>query len=325
MRARWLLLVAAAGLVLATGAAALLPRSGNAPLSEPRESLGPRPLEPVRFLAWGDGGHGSPEQRDTAEGARTVCARDGCDLALGLGDNIYDRGVSSPQDEQFVTKFESPYAELDVPFYMVLGNHDVGGNASAQVAYTNRSDKWNMPARSYWFVQGSVLFVGLDLTALEAGDASDADKLGAWVEQQLARPASWRVVFAHFPYASNGQHGNGSKELRAFLEAHVCGKADLYLAGHDHDMQWLGEQPRCGGTELVVSGAASTARPLEGKGAASRFGVGETRGFFWFEARRDTLVGRAYDADGRLLYERTLVKEARAGAASTPRPPASAP
>jgi hypothetical protein len=61
------------------------------------------------------------------------------------------------------------------------------------------------------------------------------------------------------PYFSNGRHGdagnydglvgmpiaNGSA-VKTALDADVCGKADLYLCGHDHNRQWLTE--RCGGT-----------------------------------------------------------------------------
>ncbi|HWH08699.1 MAG TPA: metallophosphoesterase [Candidatus Thermoplasmatota archaeon] len=308
--------VALAALLVAAGVAALLPggEDGPDPLEEAVEPLVPDVLErgpegdaaPVRFLAWGDAGHGTPAQADTAEAARRVCEREGCDLVVGLGDNIYDNGVEHVHDDDFERKFESPYQNLSLPFYMVLGNHDVRGNASAQVAYTNVSDKWNMPGRSYWFQQGGVVFVGLDLTRLDEGDDEGADRLGAWVEEQLARPAAWRVVYSHFPYASNGKHGNGSEELRAFLERHVCGKADLYLAGHDHDLQWLEEQPACPGTELVISGAASQARPLAGEAVRAHFARGETRGFFWFEATEDALTGRAYDAEGTVLYERAV-------------------
>lgn len=321
------LLVAA---VLVAGLAALLPRGEDAALPGPMEALpgaggGPAPEPPVRFLAWGDAGHGSPEQAATAEAARRVCADAGCGFVVGLGDNVYDDGVEALDDDEFRTKFEDPYRNLSLPFYMVLGNHDVLGDVDAQIAYSDVSQKWRMPARSYWFQEGDVVFVALDLTRLAEGDDSGAEELARFAEEQLARPASWHVVFSHFPYASNGKHGNGSLALRAFLEEHVCGRADLYLAGHDHDLQWLAEQPGCAGTELVVSGAASKARPLAGDDVPAHFGVGNVTGFFWFEATEDRLVGRTYSTEGEVLFEREVKAEARAAAASTPRPPASAP
>ena len=330
MRRATFLTVLLAAAVLAAGLAALLPRGKDDALPNPIEALEPfgdrgggdAEPAPVRFLAWGDAGHGSPEQAQTAEAARRACAQVGCGFVVGLGDNIYDDGVESLDDDEFRTKFEDPYRNLSLPFYMVLGNHDVLGDVHAQVAYTNVSDKWEMPSRSYWFQEGDVLFVGLDLTALDAGDDSGAEALGRWVDEQLERPAAWRVVFSHFPYASNGKHGNGSPELRAFLEEHVCGTADLYLAGHDHDLQWLQEQPGCRGTELVVSGAASKARPLAGDDVPAHFMVGNVTGFFWFEATEDRLVGRAYSTEGEVLFEREVTREPReasGGAGSGPR------
>ena len=41
-----------------------------------------------------------------------------------LGDNFYEDGVASVDDPQWQTKFEDPYANIDLPFYAVLGNHD---------------------------------------------------------------------------------------------------------------------------------------------------------------------------------------------------------
>ena len=47
-----------------------------------------------------------------------------------LGDNIYDSGVTSVTDPQWQTKFEIPYMGVNLPFYVVLGNHDYGGNGA---------------------------------------------------------------------------------------------------------------------------------------------------------------------------------------------------
>jgi leucyl-tRNA synthetase len=51
------------------------------------------------------------------------------------------------------------------------------------------------------------------------------------------------------------------RSLRRFLEANVCGKANLYLSAHDHIRAWMKDE--CGGTELVVAGTGAKPRPLE--------------------------------------------------------------
>lgn len=289
------------------------------------------PPGPVRFLAWGDAGHGNPTQHAVAEAAARVCASEGCGFVLQLGDNVYPHGVRNETDPQFVAKFEKPYANLSVPFYAALGNHDVAlgpeagaprDNGDHMVRYAQRadrlSDKWTMPGRYYAFREGDVQVVVLDLTALarKASDpAAEAAQL-AWLSTVWDEDAAWRVAVGHFPYVSNGRHGDAGRydgvegrgaAIAKVIEEHVCGKADLYLAGHDHHMEWLQQAPSCPGTELVVSGAASEPKPLRvGADAPAWWSVGDVAGFFWFEAQGDRLTGRAYGADGKVLFERTV-------------------
>ena len=103
------------------------------------------PPEIVRFIAMGDGGEGNADQYAVAATVKSVCdAKDdehgpGCDFVLYLGDNFYD-DVEGVDDEQFQTKFELPYADLDLPFWVVLGNHDYGvcrsGSGRASTRWT---------------------------------------------------------------------------------------------------------------------------------------------------------------------------------------------
>ena len=111
------------------------------------------PEQVVRFIAMGDGGEGNTNQYQNAAAIKTLCESKGCEFVLYLGDNFYNDGVESVDDEQFQTKFELPYAELDLPFYVVLGNHDYGSwsiweyKAAYEVEYTDHSDKWFLPDR----------------------------------------------------------------------------------------------------------------------------------------------------------------------------------
>jgi hypothetical protein len=63
----------------------------------------------------------------------------------------------------------------------------------------------------------------------------------AWLEDQLKGPRTtpFLVVIAHHPIYSNGRHGDHPVLIRdwdpLFSKYHV----DLYMAGHDHDMQHL--------------------------------------------------------------------------------------
>src|SRR5687767_13049132 len=63
----------------------------------------------LTFLVFGDSGTGEPEQHKVASGMRRICEAEGCDFALGLGDNIYDEGVVSVRDAVLDDGFELPY------------------------------------------------------------------------------------------------------------------------------------------------------------------------------------------------------------------------
>ncbi|MEC8185113.1 MAG: metallophosphoesterase, partial [SAR324 cluster bacterium] len=116
--------------------------------------------EEIRVLLLGDWGSGSIEQKNIAEKSAITCDQLGCDLVLMMGDNFIQHGVENLDDPQFQEKFEKVYTQK-VPFYPVLGNHDLQGNWRAQVEYTNHSDRWTMPDSSYDFLGGPVQFMGI--------------------------------------------------------------------------------------------------------------------------------------------------------------------
>jgi tartrate-resistant acid phosphatase type 5 len=295
----------------------------------------------TRFIALGDAGTGEADQLAVAQGIARVCQERGCDFAVDLGDLIYPSGVDSADDPQFETKFELPYAGLDFPFYMALGNHDNYGDAGGaggygldyeagnhMVDYAERTDrlseKWRMPARHYTFTYPNVTFIVLDTNTLGFNDIpgspnhSDEIRAQEAFAQQAVQDARTPWVFAmgHHPYASNGPHGDaGSYDgvptngdySRTFFEEHLCGNIDAYFAGHDHNLQWLEPVASCDGMELVISGGGGAGTyDIEGSHAA-RFQL-ETHGFWWFEADATRLRGVAFDEDGEPLFDHTIEK-----------------
>ena len=275
----------------------------------------------VRFVALGDAGEGNEGQAAVAQGIATVCAERGCDFALYLGDNIYDVGVDSAMDLQFDQKFEVPYADLDFPFYVALGNHDYGalGNewdkGDYAIEYSTYSDKWTLPAATYSFQQENVHFVALDTAQLFWDHDTDLQR--QFLAEDLAGlQDTWIIAFGHHPYISNGKHGNaghyeglggliGGATVQEFFESEVCGRAHVYLCGHDHDRQWLLSQ--CG-TEFLVSGAGAKLTELPRRDEnPTHWDNNEIEGFLWVEIIDDTFTGVFYDRDGNAQFERTLV------------------
>lgn len=304
--------------------------------------------EVLRFVALGDMGTGEEDQANVASAIAMVCAKRGCDFALALGDVIYPAGASSPRDSQFDTKFEVPYAGLELPFWIALGNHDNGQDPAGattpaggiglwytagdnEVAYAQRTDraseKWTMPARHYTFDGPLARFVALDTNTLVfygiPTSPEAADKLQeqeAWLPGAISEGAGpWRIAFGHHPYVSNGPHGNAGDydeypvpgyngdHLKEVFEQSICDRVDLYLAGHDHNLQWLEPVPSCGRTQFIVSGGGG-ASPYDLPGEGPAYFEAESLGFWWIEIQGDTLLAAAYDDQAVLLYEGLIEK-----------------
>ena len=70
------------------------------------EDLGENACRVINFIVMGDTGEANAAQYQVAEGAQRRCDRaGGCEGFLMLGDNIYDTGAESP-DEQLTTKID---------------------------------------------------------------------------------------------------------------------------------------------------------------------------------------------------------------------------
>jgi len=114
-------------------------------------------------------------------------------------------------------------------------------------------------------------------------------------------PPMWRIVAGHHPYLSNGEHGNAGsfrdgglplysgEGFRRLFKRHVEGQADLYLSGHDHNLQaFHGGDLR--GTAIVVSGAGSKANPRgRAVNEADLMTCDKSLGFALVEATRSDL------------------------------------
>lgn len=288
----------------------------------------------VRFVVIGDQGTQDLTQAELARTVKQVCDRRGCDFALALGDNIYVVGpMAGPDDPQFLTAFENPYAELKFPFFLTLGNHDNGatgqgvifGDYEVQYHYKqNRpSDKWHMPARYYsqefgrdllevFSIDGDTITANGDMTDLRIGPdvVYDGREQRRWLKEAVQNSkARWKIVFGHYEYGSNGNYGDGEPDFKAALEEAICDRAQFYLHGHEHDLRWLAPQKTCGRTEFIVSGAGgrAEARPPSNLGFPEYFNYRASAGFVWAEISGDRLTGVFYGTDAaKPVFERSV-------------------
>lgn len=304
----------------------------------------PSGSQPVRFVVIGDVGEGNESQHKVADAIQAKCASDGCDFVVMLGDNIYDSGVDGVDDPQWQTKFEEPYENIDLPFFVVLGNHDYGGSflgvdtggmgnewdkGPYEVMYTDVSDKWNMPSTHYTFTWGNVGFIMLDTNSI-MWDNTDHGDQRAWYPTALMEvaDADWVFQAGHHPYLSNGAHGNAGNyesievagveipnpipllngdDVEAFFDEVVCGTIDISFSGHDHNRQWINEPQALCGAELIVSGAGAKVKELDGDNEVF-FQDADTPGFLWVEVIGDSLRGQFIDENGQLNFERTITR-----------------
>jgi len=303
----------------------------------------PTVAKATKFIVIGDTGKGNADQRKVGMAIRDLCAAQGCDFVLMLGDNIYDSGVDSTTHADWQTKFEVPYNDVNLPFYVALGNHDNGGDifgykaggignefekGKVEVDYTQVSTKWNMPATHYTFTMNDVGFIVLDTNAIIWDDDTYGDQ-AAWMPSALAAVAGKRWVFTagHHPYRSNGSHGNAGdydapelagmiipnplpiqdgEHVKDFFDQHVCGISQVYFAGHDHSRQWIKEPTQLCGTEMIISGAGASTTEIQDRGNDTYYEDASKPGFMYVVIDGDTFTGEFHDSNGALDYKRTF-------------------
>jgi DNA repair exonuclease SbcCD nuclease subunit len=197
------------------------------------------------------------------------------------------------------------YPEV-LPFYAVLGNHDYRRNEKAQVEYTleHPESRWEMPGRYYSFIRElpdgtRIEFFGIDTNTIEADDP----QLN-WLSDALSLcTADWKIVFGHHVLYSNGRYGSNRRLISRLQDPFVHGGVDLYLAGHEHDLQILDP---VSGVNYMVSGAGSRARKTDcGDNTVYSAGL---PGLMAFEVSRDRLLTYVILADEGIDYIHTLRK-----------------
>lgn len=223
------------------------------------------------FLVMGDWGgnqnapYTTPAEVDTAKGMSTVAAALGAKFSLALGDNMYHSGVTSVDDKRFDETFEDVFtgealsSKAGFEFHVVAGNHDHRGNISAEVAYSEKSQRWNFPSLYYTFTKtandgATIQFAMID-TVIIAGnshpegctvgvpgkdlpgpaDKAAADAQIAWLEKTLAAStADYLIVAGHYPVYSVCEHGPTPILQQTVLPLMHKYKVSAYFAGHDH-------------------------------------------------------------------------------------------
>jgi Calcineurin-like phosphoesterase len=171
-----------------------------------------------------------------------------------------------------------------------------------------------LPRRDLWLAVAATLLVamidtspiayGFGALALGGDSASQAverPRLAISTMQQSG-DNRWRIVAGHHTIVSSGFHGRAPSSersrMRAILPLLREGGIDLYLCGHDHDLELVSGDPL-----FLVSGSGSEPRPMVALMLRTLFPA-DTRNRFGFavlDLTATTMSVAFYDGKGELL------------------------
>ncbi|XP_046717235.1 tartrate-resistant acid phosphatase type 5a [Silurus meridionalis] len=294
----------------------------------------------IRFLVVGDWGglpnapFITPIEWATAREMGRTAEQLGADFVLALGDNFYYKGVKSVDDPRFQETFENVFTakSLNVPWYVVAGNHDHAGNVHAQIQYSKMSQRWNFPYYYYELnfdiphTDATLQVLMLD-TVLLCGNTDDfqdgkpsgpessvlANRQLLWLQERMhSSTADFLLVAGHYPVWSVSKHGPTDCLLKRLRPLLVKYKATAYLCGHDHNLQYFKES----GVGYVVSGAGNFIDPdMRHRNSVPRnslkFFTGKSStlgGFAHMEVTDKKLTLTFIQARGTSLYRTVLSK-----------------
>jgi tartrate-resistant acid phosphatase type 5 len=254
------------------------------------------------FILMGDTGSGLPGQGQVAKAIETFCQTANCQGVFILGDVIYEKGVATVDDPQFQTKFEKPYANLNMPFYIAFGNHDYQGCTQCYLDYQAKSTKWKMPSRYYMIEPNKdISFAVIDTEKFDQEQRT-------WLAEQLKEDRPWQIVVGHRPVTSfeeskYKENWNGKAELQEIM----CTTADFFVAGHAHAMEDIGALGECDVKQLISGGGGASLRSIVGS-EDQHFSY-QGHGFLAVQPAGKTLRYQFIDTSGDVLREQTITKQ----------------
>jgi len=275
-----------------------------------------------RFFVIGDWGrNGEFNQQEVANQMGVTGNVFEPEFVISTGDNFYCCGVASVNDPQWMASYENIYKahSLNIPWYVVLGNHDYKGNPQAEIDYTKVSQRWKMPARYYTFVQEGIRFVFLDTSPFvkkyqkEAQNYADlglqdTNRQLQWLDSVLVNSKEeWKIVSGHHPiYSTGNKHGNTKELIELVKPILEKNNVQVYFAGHEHDLQY--QKPTNSSVHYLVSGSGSEVRPNTPDPQMTRFAQAIS-GFMAASIHGDIMKVHIIDYQGNTLYQTEISKK----------------
>ncbi|GAQ87336.1 protein with metallophosphatase domain [Klebsormidium nitens] len=293
--------------------------------------------KPLYFVSIGDYGAGNATQQAVADQLAKTVGEYGVQFILTLGDNFYSRGVTSLEDPIWQKRFEAVYhhPSLQVPWYITLGDHDHRGNVSAQLLYTERSERWHLP--SPYYLQQVALseerhldIVVTDSIALEGAlavgpkerrffndytqqwvDAQAGKAHLDWLEATLANStADWCIVAGHRPAktAADRDRFRGDFALMEVLPPLLSRHSvDAYLSGHDH----VGQHFEEGHVQFLGNGLGGYKTHVVSADASALWVETGFNGFLLHKVTNKELTSSFIDSEGRTRYTTKILSQSK--------------
>jgi 3',5'-cyclic AMP phosphodiesterase CpdA len=157
-----------------------------------------------------------------------------------------------------------------------------------------------MPSPYYTFTAGPAQFFALDTNRI-----SEAQLI--WLKEELARStAKWKVAYGHH-HVYSATRGDNAGLIGRLLPVLQAGGVDLYICGHDHNLQHVKPE---GGVHFIVAGGGG-AGTYELKDYERTIFKAQVHGFASLEVGTARLKVRLVKADGTQVYEYALEKQGR--------------
>lgn len=235
----------------------------------------------LTFFAIGDFGNPTKEVIAVAEAMNSYALEYGSpSFILGLGDNFYPTGVSSELDPKFKVAWSDVFLAhqaLQVPWYVILGNHDYMGVPEAQVKFTTSTKNvggfWRMPSPYYTVSWNDnhpeIPHNFIDLFAMDTNGCqghvqrshpSSIEHLQEqkiWLRERLEHSsAHWKVVIGHHPMYTKGR-GHQLACVRLRDEMYTCNRYNRITKRYERaQCQGFGMENVVanGGADLYISG-----------------------------------------------------------------------
>jgi hypothetical protein len=126
----------------------------------------------------------------------------------------------------------------------------------------------------------------------------------AWLDAGIRKStARWKIVYGHHPIYSAGAHSDNPTLIKQLLPL-LRDRVDIYIAGHDHDMQHLKTEA---GVHFFVAGGAGAGLRKPTPGERTIFAQG-VHGFSVLDISPDSFQVRFMDTQLKEIYSYSIQK-----------------